>query len=104
MPLPRHVRSATALQAAIGQVLSPAGEVSNWLRGRSPGCQVAIAHKEAVVGMAEDEMTAALGPPWRWLADALPGGESAKVAWYPHQEVWLRAGRVIALRPSRHAP
>ena len=104
MPLPRHVRSAAALRAAIGQVLAPVGEVSTWLRGRTPSYQVAIGHKEALVGMDEHELIAASGPPWRWLTDALPGGGTAKVAWYPHQEVWLQQGRVIALRPSRHAP
>lgn len=104
MPLPRHVRSAPALATALGQVLAPPSEVSRWLRGRTAPVQVAIAHKEAQVGMSEDEMTAALGPPWRWLTDALPGGPQSRVAWYPHQEIWLQHAAIVALRPSRHAP
>jgi hypothetical protein len=101
LPIVAGPLSVAAFDRAVGRYLAPVGDVSRWMLGRKPAIAVAIAHKEVLVGMSQEEMETALGPPWRWCADQLPDGTELKVAWYPKNEVWLSHGQVLAQKPSR---
>lgn len=101
MPIVVRGTSVPAFDTAVARHLAPEGEISRWLLGRKPDIRVAIAHKEAVVGMSREELETALGPPWRWFVDHLPDGTELQVAWYPKHELWLQDEHVVATRPSR---
>lgn len=94
------IETAEALQAAMAATLGAPREVADWLGALRPPVRAAIAHKQAMRGMDKAQLTAALGEPWRWLND-IADGAAAEVAWWPGQEAWLVAGRVVQVRPPR---
>jgi hypothetical protein len=99
--LPNPIGTPAELSHAVDQVLAPQGEVSGWLAALRPTQQVAIAHKDMVVGMHKRELTASVGEPWRWLEDRDAQGQPIVVAWYPGREAWLLGDAVIDVRAAR---
>ena len=82
---------------AIAQLIATKGEVAAWLAGRRPTIQAAIANKQMIAGMTEEDLVAAMGAPQRIYRDE----HDARVAWYPSQEAWMKDGVVAEIRPAR---
>jgi hypothetical protein len=98
--LPMDMETRDQVEAALEELVAPVGEVTSWLAERPPTVQVAIRHKDAIVGMTEAELVAALGKPKRWFADS-HDGKRARVAWYPSREAWLVSNSVVAVEAAR---
>ncbi|MBI5508558.1 MAG: hypothetical protein HY903_07380 [Deltaproteobacteria bacterium] len=101
--LPMDLESETTVEKALNEALAPKGEVSAWLAARRPTVQAAIGNKEAIAGMSEAEVVAALGSPPRWFAEQ-NGTIPVRVAWYPGREVWLEKDTVTEVKPARPEP
>jgi hypothetical protein len=98
--LPMDMETEEDVERSIARLLSPEGEMRDWLAARSPSIAVAIKHKSLIVGMSAEEMTAAVGSPRRWFNDQ-HGDQAARVAWYPSSEAWLVDGKVIQIAKAR---
>lgn len=92
------------LEGAMRELLGSPEEVAAWLDQLRPRVRAAVAHKQVVRGMAEAELTASQGEPWRWLREPHKDGQSAKVAWYPTHEAVLVQDVVVDVRRARPAP
>lgn len=99
--LPDNLPDETTTEAALLSELAPAGEITSWLASVRPTVQVAIAHKDIIPGMNLQELTASQGDAPHWFVDRTSDGRSARVAWYPHHEVWLIGDAVQEIRASR---
>lgn len=99
--LPDELPNEQDVELAIGNVLAPVGEVSQWLTTLRPTVQVAIAHKTVLPGMTRHELVASQGEPIHWFVDHTDDGRAARVAWYPHQEIWMIENSVLEIRASR---
>ena len=111
-PLPLHLDTEDEVHQAIRELLAEGGSMTQWLAQRRPTVQAAIAHKEIISGMTQEELFAAAGKPHRWISEfnSQPNSESnsedrkttkTMVAWYPSQEAWISNQRVVTVRPSR---
>lgn len=102
LPLTSPMLATTALQHLATFWAEPA-EISQWLEQRKPTVRAAIAHKQVLLGMSEQERFAAQGPPIHWLQDIM-GEQPVQVAWFPHEEIWLEADVVVAIHHGRPLP
>jgi hypothetical protein len=99
--LPDSLPDEATTEAALTSELAPQGEVTGWLASVRPTVQVAIAHKDIIAGMNLQELTASQGDASHWFVDRTADGRTARVAWYPHHEVWLIGDAVQEIRASR---
>jgi hypothetical protein len=88
------------VESALSAALAPDGTVTQWLQTLQPTHQVAVQHKEILVGMPRAALLAAMGEPQRFFADQ-QAGRRVTVAWYAGQEAWLLDDTVVEVRPSR---
>ncbi len=100
--LPDDLMDEMAAQEALEAALAPAGSMAPWLAQLRPTAQVAVRHKEMLLGMRQAELEAAMGPPQRHFADSL-AGKRVQVAWYTTAEAWLLDGAIVAIKPARLA-
>jgi hypothetical protein len=98
--LPEALESSGAVESALSAALAPDGTVTQWLQTLQPTHQVAVQHKEILVGMPRAALLAAMGEPQRFFADQ-QAGRRVTVAWYAGQEAWLLDDTVVEVRPSR---
>ncbi|MEO0811780.1 MAG: hypothetical protein AAFY60_02875 [Myxococcota bacterium] len=97
--LPMDLETEAGVEQALAERFGNVDDVTSWLSKRAPTVQAAIKHKDANVGMTEDELRAAWGAPMLWFKENDHGG--AKVAWYRSREVWLVDGKVTEVRDAR---